>query len=92
MNEYISNTHHASRHTGEYVTRTLHPVTITDLRASRILDSRGYPTVRVHLTLTDGTTVTGDARREHRPVHTKPSSSATAATPTLAATSPRPCS
>ncbi|WP_395389404.1 phosphopyruvate hydratase [Clavibacter michiganensis] len=61
MNEYISNTHHASRHTGEYVTRTLHPVTITDLRASRILDSRGYPTVRVHLTLTDGTTVTGDA-------------------------------
>jgi len=61
MNDYISGTHHEARRPGEYVTRTLHPVTLAAVRASRILDSRGHPTVRVHLTLADGGVVTGDA-------------------------------
>lgn len=36
-------------------------LTIAAAHGSRILDSRGYPTVRVQLTLDDGHTVTGDA-------------------------------
>lgn len=61
MNDYISGTQHHSAHAGEYVTRHDHPVTIDAVRGSRILDSRGYPTVRVHLELSDGRIVTGDA-------------------------------
>lgn len=60
MNDYISNLHHSHRQ-GEYVTLTSHPASIAQVRGSRILDSRGYPTIRVHLELTDGTHVTGDA-------------------------------
>src|SRR5579875_1061081 len=36
-------------------------ITINAVRGSRILDSRGYPTVQVQLTLEDGRTVFGDA-------------------------------
>ncbi|KTR10418.1 enolase [Curtobacterium luteum] len=36
-------------------------MSIDTVHGSRILDSRGYPTVRVHLQLDDGTTLTGDA-------------------------------
>lgn len=61
MNNYISNVHHHSHRQGDYVTHTIHPVTIEAIRGSRILDSRGFPTIRVHLELGDGTIVTGDA-------------------------------
>ncbi|MBF4577860.1 MULTISPECIES: phosphopyruvate hydratase [Microbacteriaceae] len=61
MNDYISNVHHTTHHQGEYVTHTSRPVTISSLHGSRILDSRGYPTIQVHLELEDGTVVTGDA-------------------------------
>lgn len=61
MNDYISSAHHHGTHPGEYVTRAHRAITIDTVRGSRILDSRGYPTVRVHLELDDGRTVTGDA-------------------------------
>ncbi|WP_082724377.1 phosphopyruvate hydratase [Microbacterium oleivorans] len=61
MNDYISNVHHTTHHQGEYVTHTSRPVTISSLHGSRILDSRGYPTIQVRLELEDGTVVTGDA-------------------------------
>ena len=61
MNDYISGIHHHGAHQGEYVTHHDHPVTIDAVHGARILDSRGYPTVRVSLELDDGRTVTGDA-------------------------------
>lgn len=61
MNDYISNVHHTTHHQGEYVTHTSRPVTISSLHGSRILDSRGCPTIQVRLELEDGTVVTGDA-------------------------------
>ncbi|MEN0101455.1 MAG: phosphopyruvate hydratase [Curtobacterium sp.] len=61
MNDYISGIHHHGIHQGEYVTHREHPVTIDAVRGARILDSRGYPIVRVTLELDDGHTVTGDA-------------------------------
>jgi len=61
MNDYISGIHHHGTHPGEYVTRQHSAITIDTVRGSRILDSRGYPTVRVHLELDDGRTLTGDA-------------------------------
>ncbi|MCJ1712491.1 phosphopyruvate hydratase [Clavibacter michiganensis subsp. phaseoli] len=61
MNDYISNVHHTTHHQGEYVTHTSRPVTISSLHGSRILDSRGYPTIQVRLELEDGIVVTGDA-------------------------------
>jgi len=61
MNDYISGTHHHGTQQGEYVTHHNHPVSIESVHGSRILDSRGYPTVRVSLELEDGRTVTGDA-------------------------------
>ena len=61
MNDYISGIHHHTAHQGEYVTHHDHPISIDAVHGSRILDSRGYPTVRVHLQLDDGTTLTGDA-------------------------------
>ncbi|WP_083404101.1 phosphopyruvate hydratase [Curtobacterium sp. MCBA15_005] len=61
MNDYISGIHHHGAHQGEYVTHHDHPVTIDTVHGTRILDSRGYPTVRVLLELDDGRTVTGDA-------------------------------
>ncbi|OZD55603.1 phosphopyruvate hydratase [Rhodococcus sp. 06-1477-1B] len=61
MNDYISGIHHHGAHPGEYVTRQHSAITIDTVRGSRILDSRGYPTIRVHLELDDGRTLTGDA-------------------------------
>ncbi len=61
MNDYISGIHHHGTHPGEYVTRQHSAIAIDTVRGSRILDSRGYPTVRVHLELDDGRTLTGDA-------------------------------
>jgi len=61
MNDYISGIHHHGAHQGEYVTHHDHPVTIDAVHGARILDSRGYPTVRVTIELDDGSTVTGDA-------------------------------
>lgn len=49
MNDYISGIHHHGAHQGEYVTHHDHPVTIDAVHGARILDSRGYPTVRVSL-------------------------------------------
>ena len=61
MTDYISGTHHHGTRQGEYITHHGHPVGIESVHGSRILDSRGYPTVRVSLELEDGRTVTGDA-------------------------------
>ncbi len=61
MNDYVSNVHHHSHRQGDYITHTIHPITIDAVRGSRILDSRGFPTIRVHVELGDGTIVTGDA-------------------------------
>ena len=61
MNDYNSGTHHHGTRQGEYITHHNHPVSIESVHGSRILDSRGYPTVRVSLELEDGRTVTGDA-------------------------------
>ncbi|MGV8885027.1 MAG: phosphopyruvate hydratase [Microbacteriaceae bacterium] len=62
MNDYISNHHATSHHPNEYVThgpdRSISPIA---LRATSILDSRGYPTVHVELELDDGTLVSGSA-------------------------------
>jgi phosphopyruvate hydratase len=61
VNDYISNVHHTGHRQGEYVTHTSRPVTVTSVHGSRILDSRGYPTIQVRIELEDGTVVTGDA-------------------------------
>ncbi len=89
MNDYISGIHHHGAHQGEYVTHHDHPVTIDAVHGARILDSRGYPTVRVSLELDDGRTVTGTPPRAHPPAPTKPSSSVTAVPRSGAGTSPR---
>lgn len=61
MNDYISGVrHHSARH-GEYVTRQHPALSVQSVQGSRIMDSRGYPTVRVHMELEDGRIVTGDA-------------------------------
>lgn len=90
MNDYISGIHHHGAHQGEYVTHHDHPVTIDAVHGARILDSRGYPTVRVSLELDDGRTVTGDAPAgASTGAPTKRSSSATAVPRSAAVTSPR---
>ncbi|WP_337249876.1 hypothetical protein [Clavibacter phaseoli] len=86
MNDYISNVHHTTHHQGEYVTHTSRPVTISSLHGSRILDSRGYPTIQVRLELEDGIVVTGDAPQAHPLARMRLSSFATAAAATAAAT------
>ncbi len=71
--------HHHGAHQGEYVTHHDHPRHHRRRpHGARILDSRGYPTVRVSLELDDGSTVTGTPPRAHPPAPTKPSSSVTA--------------
>ena len=52
--------------------------TITRVNALEILDSRGNPTVRVHVALDDGTVAAPRCPRARRQARTKPSSFATA--------------
>jgi enolase len=62
MNDYISSRHVVSRHTGEYISHGLdRAISLDAVRASAILDSRGFPTVKVDLELDDGTILTGSA-------------------------------
>lgn len=60
VNDYISNHRPATHRPGEYITHQ-QPISIERLRGRKILDSRGYPTIRVEVELADGTIVAGDA-------------------------------
>ncbi len=84
MNDYISGIHHHGAHQGEYVTHHDHPITIDAVHGARILDSRGYPTVRVSSSWKTAAPSRGTPPRAHPPAPTKPSSSVTAV-PRLAA-------
>lgn len=62
MNDYISNHHVTSHHPGEYVSRGVdRALSIERVTGTSILDSRGFPTIKVELQLHDGTVVVGSA-------------------------------
>jgi len=62
MNDYVSNHHVTSHHPSEYITHGPdRSISVAAIRATSILDSRGYPTIKVDLELDDGTSVTGSA-------------------------------
>ena len=62
MNNYISSCHVVSHHPGEYISHGLgRAISLDTVRASAMLDPRGFPTVKVDLELDDGTILTGSA-------------------------------
>lgn len=62
MNDYTGAHQHTPAGGGDYITHHLdRPVAVESVSAHQILDSRGYPTVQVALTLTDGRTVEASA-------------------------------